>query len=76
MSFCRAPFEEPEALIGIAGMIVGRSAAMQNVAALVRQIAVYPTTTVLLQGESGTGKDVVARSVIHELSRRACLSVC
>ncbi|MBV9229463.1 MAG: sigma-54 factor interaction domain-containing protein, partial [Chloroflexi bacterium] len=51
-------------------MIVGCSAAMQNVIMMVRQVAMYPTTTVLLQGESGTGKDVVARA-IHELSRRA-----
>ena len=43
---------------------------MQNVIMMVRQVAMYPTTTVLLQGESGTGKDVVARA-IHELSRRA-----
>lgn len=54
----------------IAGMLVGRSSAMQEVAALVRQMALYPTTTVLLQGESGTGKDVAARA-IHELSSRA-----
>jgi two-component system NtrC family response regulator len=33
----------------------------------VRQLALHPTTTVLLQGESGTGKDVVARA-IHQLS--------
>jgi two-component system NtrC family response regulator len=43
---------------------------MCEVARLVRQVAIYPKTTVLLQGESGTGKDVVARA-IHELSRRA-----
>jgi len=54
----------------LAGMIIGCSSAMQNVATMVRQIALYPTTTVLLQGESGTGKDVVARA-IHELSSRA-----
>ena len=54
----------------IAGMLVGQSPAMQEVSVLVRQMALYPTTTVLLQGESGTGKDVVARA-IHELSNRA-----
>lgn len=43
---------------------------MRDVAMIVRQVAMYPTTTVLLQGESGTGKDVVARA-IHELSSRA-----
>lgn len=51
------------------GMVVGRSAAMQKVAAMVRQVAMFPTT-VLLQGESGTGKDMVARA-IHQLSARA-----
>ncbi len=54
----------------LAGMLIGRSPAMQEVATLVRQVAQYPTTTVLLQGESGTGKDVVARA-IHELSSRS-----
>jgi two-component system response regulator AtoC len=54
----------------LAGMLIGQSTAMQEVASLVRQMALYPTTTVLLQGESGTGKDVVARA-IHELSNRA-----
>jgi len=53
----------------LAGLIVGRSSAMQSVAALVRQIARYPSTTIMLQGESGTGKEVVARA-IHELSSR------
>ncbi|HEX4208304.1 MAG TPA: sigma 54-interacting transcriptional regulator [Ktedonobacteraceae bacterium] len=59
--------EEP---LSLPGFIVGRSSAMLDVAAMVRQVALYPTTTVLLQGESGTGKDVVARA-IHELSSRA-----
>ena len=54
----------------IAGMIIGCSPAIQDVIMKVRQVAMYPTTTVLLQGESGTGKDVVARA-IHELSSRA-----
>jgi len=53
-----------------AGMIVGRSHAMQEVVTLIRQVAAYPKTTILLQGESGTGKDVVAHA-IHELSSRA-----
>src|SRR6266700_3705891 len=53
-----------------AGMIVGRSHAMQEIITLIRQVAAYPKTTVLLQGESGTGKDVIAHA-IHELSSRA-----
>jgi two-component system response regulator AtoC len=59
---------EEEALLP--GMVIGNSPAMQKVAELVRQVAMYPTTTVLLQGESGTGKDKIARA-IHELSNRA-----
>lgn len=69
-SFCRKPVErvtDHDDLLS--GMIIGKSPAMQKVAHLVRQVAMYPTT-VLLQGESGTGKDVVARA-IHELSNRA-----
>jgi two-component system response regulator AtoC len=50
------------------GMVVGHSEAMRKVAALVRQVALFPTT-VLLQGESGTGKDMIARA-IHQLSGR------
>jgi two-component system response regulator AtoC len=52
------------------GVVIGRSDAMRTIAAMVRQVAAYPATTVLLQGESGTGKDVVARA-IHALSSRA-----
>lgn len=43
---------------------------MQGIALMVRQVAAFPMTTILLQGESGTGKDVVAHA-IHALSRRA-----
>ena len=53
-----------------AGMVVGQSRAMQEVVTIIRQVAQYPATTVLLQGESGTGKDVVARA-IHATGRRA-----
>jgi len=54
------------------GLIVGRSPAMRGIAAMVRQVAAVsrPATTVLLQGETGTGKDVIARA-IHLLSARA-----
>lgn len=52
------------------GIVVGHSTAMREVATLVRQVAQYPKTTVLLQGENGTGKDVVAQA-IHQLSSRS-----
>jgi len=49
--------------------IVARSAKMQEVLATVERVA--PTnSTVLLGGESGVGKDLIARA-IHEKSRRA-----
>ena len=49
--------------------VVARSAKMQEVLATVDRVA--PTnSTVLLGGESGVGKDLVARA-IHEKSRRA-----
>jgi DNA-binding NtrC family response regulator len=49
--------------------IVARSAKMQEVLAVVERVA--PTnSTVLLGGESGVGKDLIARA-IHQHSRRA-----
>jgi DNA-binding NtrC family response regulator len=49
--------------------IVGRSKKMQEVLALVERVA--PTnSTVLIGGESGVGKDLIARA-IHQNSRRA-----
>jgi Nif-specific regulatory protein len=49
--------------------IVGTATAMQDVYRLVR-LAAPRTTTVLLVGETGTGKEVIAKAV-HKLSRRA-----
>ena len=49
--------------------IVARSAKMQEVLATAEQVAAT-NSTVLLGGESGTGKDLIARA-IHEKSRRA-----
>jgi len=50
--------------------IIGESEIMQRVKTLVRKVASSPASTVLLMGESGTGKDLVAK-VIHYLSSRA-----
>jgi DNA-binding NtrC family response regulator len=52
------------------GSIIGDSDAMQRAKALIRKIATSPGSTVLLTGESGTGKDLAAK-VIHYLSSRA-----
>ena len=50
--------------------IVGDSDAMAQVRALLKKIASGPASTVLLTGESGTGKDLAAK-VIHFGSDRA-----
>src|ERR1035437_5411775 len=50
--------------------IVGESDAMVGVRALLQKIAGSPASTVLLTGESGTGKDLAAK-VIHYASDRA-----
>ena len=50
--------------------IIGASPAMQSVKALVARIATSPASTVLLTGETGTGKDLAAKA-IHFASARA-----
>ena len=50
--------------------IVGASPAMRDLLALARKVAESDVSAVLLQGESGTGKDLVAKA-IHSASRRA-----
>ena len=54
--------------VGIAEMI-GTSAAMMELARLIRLVAPR-STTVLIEGETGSGKEVVAKA-IHRLSARA-----
>jgi DNA-binding NtrC family response regulator len=50
--------------------IVGDSAVMIEFKALLQKVAGSPASTVLLMGESGTGKDLAAK-VIHYTSERA-----
>jgi DNA-binding NtrC family response regulator len=50
--------------------IVGVSASMTALRALLQKIAASPASTVLLTGESGTGKDLAAK-VLHYSSARA-----
>ncbi len=62
----RAPGMLPE--------MVGSSEPMQELAGLIRLVAPR-STTVLIEGETGTGKEVVARA-LHRLSLRAAKAVC
>ncbi len=50
--------------------ILGDSPAMKRVIEVVRQVARSDTTTVLIEGESGVGKEMIAR-LIHRFSARA-----
>jgi two-component system response regulator AtoC len=50
--------------------IIGNSPAMQTVKSLLARVAASPTSTVLLTGETGTGKDLAAKA-IHYNSDRA-----
>ena len=56
--------------LALIACIVGSSEAMTSLRHLVARVATSPTSTVLLTGESGTGKDVVAK-VIHYVSERS-----
>jgi DNA-binding NtrC family response regulator len=51
------------------GRLIGRSVPMQEVHRLIEQAATTPAP-VLIHGETGTGKELVART-LHELSARA-----
>ncbi|HSR41700.1 MAG TPA: sigma 54-interacting transcriptional regulator, partial [Longimicrobiales bacterium] len=54
----------------LAGMVVGPSPAMQELMQLVRKVAPADAATVLILGETGSGKGVLARN-IHEMSPRS-----
>ncbi|HPO12940.1 MAG TPA: sigma-54 dependent transcriptional regulator [Candidatus Hydrogenedentes bacterium] len=51
------------------GNIVGESPKMIDIRRLVRRIARSETTSILLLGESGTGKDMIARAIHYESAR-------
>ncbi len=61
--------EEIQSQYGFENMI-GDSPVMQSVFSTVSKVAASKFSSVLLQGESGTGKDLVART-IHSLSDRS-----
>ena len=50
--------------------IIGESRAMKNAVELVRRVAASDVTSILLKGETGTGKDLFARA-LHYASARA-----
>lgn len=49
-------------------LLIGQSAALRHILSIIKQVAQSPST-VLIQGASGTGKELVARE-IHRLSSR------
>jgi DNA-binding NtrC family response regulator len=51
--------------------IVGNSPAMQAAKALLKRVAVSPASTVLLTGETGTGKDLAAKAIHYNSDRAA-----
>jgi DNA-binding NtrC family response regulator len=63
-----AQLRETIAELSSGDFIVGESPAMQNVMAMIRQVA-QTNSTVMIRGESGTGKELVART-IHANSTR------
>lgn len=50
--------------------IICHNAAMRELIAMARRISRSASTTVLLQGESGTGKDIFAQAIHNESDRR------
>jgi two-component system response regulator AtoC len=51
------------------GQIFGSSPAIKEIHAMVDLLAKAPQTTVLVQGESGSGKELVARAIHHRSPR-------
>ncbi len=51
--------------------LITQSANMQEILELARKIAASDNTTLLLQGESGTGKDLLAKIIHYESGRAA-----
>ncbi len=55
---------------GETGQLIGTDASLEPVLDAIRRVARTDQVTVLLRGETGTGKDLLART-IHEMSPRA-----
>jgi len=63
----RASQSEPYAI----NRIVGESAPMTALKSLLLKVAASPASTVLLRGESGTGKDLAAKTIHYSSARAA-----
>jgi len=50
--------------------VVGLSPKMTELMNFVRKVAASEATTILIQGESGTGKDLIAKAIHYESSRQ------
>src|SRR5579871_5010677 len=50
--------------------VVSISAKMTELMGFVRKVAASEATTILIQGESGTGKDLIAKAIHYESSRQ------
>jgi len=50
--------------------VIFSSAKMTELMAFVRKVASSEATTILIQGESGTGKDLIAKAIHYESSRQ------
>ena len=50
-------------------LIVGNTDVMKKLKSWITKVAVSPTSTVLITGESGTGKDLAAKAVHHNSTR-------
>lgn len=51
--------------------VIGESAVMKGLLSLVQKVAESNVSSVLLQGESGTGKDLIAKTIHHSSIRAA-----
>src|SRR6478672_4317906 len=50
--------------------VIGTSPKMTELMSFVRKVASSEATTILIQGESGTGKDLIAKAIHHESKRQ------
>ncbi|MCE9583834.1 MAG: sigma-54 dependent transcriptional regulator [Planctomycetes bacterium] len=64
----RAHVSERRSACGVHNL-VGTSKSMRDVIELVRRVSQSGASTVLVRGESGTGKDVIAKSIHYESAR-------